>query len=88
MKPHGQEEARNEAEQICHRAAADLARDRRSRARSSSVIPNRQMGLGLGTDREGERVRGAAGWAEPVRSSPLGLTDRWAQAVSQPFYLI
>jgi hypothetical protein len=30
-------------------------------------------------------VRGTAGWAEPVRSSPLGVTDRWAQAVSPIF---
>jgi hypothetical protein len=46
---------------------------------------------------EGIRVRnrprggaseGAAGWAEPVRSSPSGWTDRWAQAVSQPFNLV
>jgi hypothetical protein len=61
MKPHGQEEACDKAEQIRHRAAADLAGARRSQARSSSAIPNRQRGLGLGTDREGERVRGAAG---------------------------
>jgi hypothetical protein len=27
-----------------------------------------------------------AGWAKPVRSSPLGVTDRWAQAVSPTFY--
>jgi hypothetical protein len=61
---------------------------RRSRARSSSAIPNRQRGLVLGTDREGEQERGSAGWAEPVWSSPLGLTDRWAQAVRPAFYLI
>jgi hypothetical protein len=37
-KPHGQEEERNEAKQICLRAAADLAGARRRRARGSSVI--------------------------------------------------
>jgi hypothetical protein len=58
MKPHDQEEARNEAEQNHHRAAADLAGAHRSRARSSSVIRNRQRGLGLGLDQEGRRVRG------------------------------
>jgi hypothetical protein len=26
-----------------------------------------------------------AGWAEPVQSNPLGVTDRWAQAVSPNF---
>jgi hypothetical protein len=53
MKPCGQKEARNEAEQNRHRAATDLAGARRSRARSSSAIPNRQRGLGLGLDRGG-----------------------------------
>jgi hypothetical protein len=38
MKPHGQEEARDEAEQRHHQAAADLAGARRSQARSSSAI--------------------------------------------------
>jgi hypothetical protein len=84
-KPHGQEEARDEAKQMHHRAAVELAGARRNRARNSSAIPSRQRGLGLGTDREGERVRGAAGWAEPVWSSPLRLTDRWAQAASPAF---
>jgi hypothetical protein len=36
-KPHSQEEARDEAEQRRHRAAADLAGARRSWARSSSA---------------------------------------------------
>jgi hypothetical protein len=36
-KPHGQEEARDAVKQRRHRAAADLAEARRSRARSSSV---------------------------------------------------
>jgi hypothetical protein len=38
MKPHGQEEERNEVKQMRQRAAADLAGARRSRARSSSAI--------------------------------------------------
>jgi hypothetical protein len=42
MKPRGQEEARDEAERIRHRAAADLAGARRSRARSSSATRDRQ----------------------------------------------
>jgi hypothetical protein len=42
------------------------------------------QGLGLEPTERGES-EGAAGWAEPIRSSPLGVTDRWAQAVSQPF---
>jgi hypothetical protein len=37
MKPRGQEEARDEAEQMRQRAAADLAEARQSRARSSLV---------------------------------------------------
>jgi hypothetical protein len=86
MKPCGQEEARSEAEQNRHRAAADLAGARRSRARSSSVIRNRQRGLGLGLDREGRRVRGRL--AGPSRSSPLGWTDRWAQTVSPAFLIV
>jgi hypothetical protein len=85
MKPHGQEEARDEVEQRHHRAAADLAGARRSRARSSSAIQNCQRGIRVRNRLRGERVRGMAGWDEPVRSSPSGWTDRWAQAVSQPF---
>jgi hypothetical protein len=84
-KPHGQEEACDKAEQIRHRAVADLAGAHWSRARSLSMIQNRQRGLGLETDREGEASEGAASWAKPVQSSPSGWTDRWAQAVSQPF---
>jgi hypothetical protein len=41
-KPYGQEEARDEAKQKRHRAVADLAGARRSRAKSSSVILDRQ----------------------------------------------
>jgi hypothetical protein len=41
-KPHGQEEACDEVERIRHRAAADLAGARRSRARSSSATRDRQ----------------------------------------------
>jgi hypothetical protein len=42
--------------------------------------------LGLGFDREGSEWGGTASWAEPVRSSPLRVTDvRWAQAVSPVF---
>jgi hypothetical protein len=83
-KPHGQEEACDEAEQIRHRAAADLAGARRSRARSSSATRDRQGGLGLEPTERGAS-EGAAGLAEPIRSNPSGWTDRWAQAVSQPF---
>jgi hypothetical protein len=52
-KPFGQKEARDEAEQIRHRAAADLAGARRSRARSSSAIWDRRRGIRVRTDREG-----------------------------------
>jgi hypothetical protein len=58
MNSHGQEEAHGEAEDMRHRAAAELAGAHRNQARNSSAIQNRQRGLGLGTDREGERVRG------------------------------
>jgi hypothetical protein len=84
MKPRSQEEARDEAEQIRHRAAADLARARRGQARSSSATRDRQGGLGLEPTKRGAS-EGAAGLAEPVRSNPSGWTDRWAQAASQPF---
>jgi hypothetical protein len=44
---------------------------RQNRARNSSAIRNRQRGLGLGTDQEGERVRGGrlgrAGSVKPIR---------------------
>jgi hypothetical protein len=53
MNPHGQEEVHGEAEHMRHRAAAELARARRNRARNSSAIRNRQRGLRLGADREG-----------------------------------
>jgi hypothetical protein len=81
MKPHGQEEERDEAEQRRHRAAADLAGVGRG-ARRRLGSPGE--GLGLEPTERGES-EGAAGWAEPVWSSPLEATDRWAQAVSQPF---
>jgi hypothetical protein len=57
-KPHGQEEARDEAEQRRHQAAADLAGARQSRARSSSVIRDRQRGIRVRVRPRGERVRG------------------------------
>jgi hypothetical protein len=41
-------------------------------------------GLGLEPIERGES-EGRLGWAEPVRSNPPGWTDRWAQAISQPF---
>jgi hypothetical protein len=44
-----------------------------------------RRGLGLGFDREGSEWGGMAGWTGPVRSSPLGVTDRWAQAISPNF---
>jgi hypothetical protein len=58
MKPHGQKEARDEAEQRRHRAAADLVGARRSRARSSSAIQDRQRGIRVRNRPRGERVRG------------------------------
>jgi hypothetical protein len=84
-KPHGQEEERNEAKQMCQGAAADFAGARRSRARSSSAIRNRQRGLGLGLDREGRRVRGRL--AGPSRSGQAhsgGLTGG-PRLSAQPF---
>jgi hypothetical protein len=50
MNPHGQEEAHSEAEQMRHRAAAELAGAHWNRARNVSVIRSRQRGLGLGAD--------------------------------------
>jgi hypothetical protein len=52
-KPHGQEDERDEAEQVRQRAAANLAGARQSRARSTSVTWIARKGLGLGFDREG-----------------------------------
>jgi hypothetical protein len=84
-KPCGQNEARNEAEQNRHRVVADLARARRSRARSSSAIPNCERGLGLGLDRGGRRMRE---WlAGPSRSGQTrsgGLTGG-PRLSAQPF---
>jgi hypothetical protein len=54
-KPHGQEEGRDEAEQVRQRAAANLAGVCRSRARSTSVTRIARGGLGLGFDREGRK---------------------------------
>jgi hypothetical protein len=72
MNPHGQEEAHGEAEQMLHRAAAELAEARRNQARNSSAIRNHQRGLGLGTDRVGERVRGdQLGRAGPVKPTQV-----------------
>jgi hypothetical protein len=58
MKPHGQEEERDEAKQMRLRAAADLAGARRSRARSSSAIRDRQRGIRVRVRPRGEQVRG------------------------------
>jgi hypothetical protein len=70
--PHGQKEERGEAEHMCHRAVMELAGARRSQARSSSAIQNRQSGLGLGTDREGERVRGRSAGLSRFGQAHLG----------------
>jgi hypothetical protein len=56
-KPHGQEEARDEAEQMRHRAAADLTGARRSRVRSSSATRSPE-GIRVKVRSRGERVRG------------------------------
>jgi hypothetical protein len=53
MKPRGQEEVRDEAEQIRYRAAADLTGARRSRVRSSSATRIARGGIRVRTDREG-----------------------------------
>jgi hypothetical protein len=74
---HGQKREREEAEQMPHMAVAETAGARRNRAARSSAIRNCHRGEGIRvstSDRVRERVRGAAGWAELVRSSPLGLT--------------
>jgi hypothetical protein len=51
-KPHGQEEVRDEVEQMRQRAAADLAGTRRSRARSSSATRIAREEIRVRTDRE------------------------------------
>jgi hypothetical protein len=43
--PHGQEEAHGKAEQLRHRAAAELTGAHRNRARGSSAIRDRQRGI-------------------------------------------
>jgi hypothetical protein len=58
MNPHGQMEALDEAERLPHRVAAELVRAHRNQTRESSMIRDRQRGLGLGRDRVRERVRG------------------------------
>jgi hypothetical protein len=60
MKPHGQEEACNEAEQNRQRAAANLAGARRSRARSSSATESPE-GIRVRVRPRGETSEGAAG---------------------------
>jgi hypothetical protein len=52
-KPHGQEDERDEAEQVRQRGAANLAGARRSQARSTSATWIARKGLGLGFDQEG-----------------------------------
>jgi hypothetical protein len=47
--PHGQGEAHSEAEQMRHRAAAELAGARRNRARNASAIQKRQRGIRVRT---------------------------------------
>jgi hypothetical protein len=85
MKPCGQDDACDEAEQNRHRAAADLAGARWSQARSSSAIRNRQRGLGLGLDREGRRVRGRlAGPSRSCQAHSGGLTGG-PRLSAQPF---
>jgi hypothetical protein len=76
-KPHGQDEARNEAEQNRHRSGEEFVGDSQSPERIRVRVRPR-----------GETSEGAAGWAEPIRSSPLGWTDRWAQAVSLAFLIV
>jgi hypothetical protein len=65
--PHGQEEAHGEAEQMRHRAAAELAGACRNRARGSSVIRNRQRGIRVRT-----RPSGGASEGRPAGPSRFG----------------
>jgi hypothetical protein len=65
MNPCDQEEAHDEAEQMRHRAAAELAGIGRGTHRRFGIA---RGGLGLGHDRAGERVRGGQlGRAGPVK---------------------
>jgi hypothetical protein len=72
MKPHSQEGARDAAKQRRHRAAADLAGARRSRARSTSATQIARGGIRVRVRPRGERVRGngrlgRAGSVKPTR---------------------
>jgi hypothetical protein len=67
MNSHGQMEALDEAEQLPHRATAELARARRNRTRESSAIRDRQRGLGLGHDRVRGRPAGPS-WSDQAHS--------------------
>jgi hypothetical protein len=81
-------EALGEAERMPHMATAELTGARRNRAKKSSAIQNRQRGLGLESDRVGKRVRGAAGWAGLVWSSPLGLTCPVGPGYQLPVFIL
>jgi hypothetical protein len=54
MKPHGQEEERDETKQMRQRATTDLTGARQSRARSSSAIRDRQRGIRVRVRPRGE----------------------------------
>jgi hypothetical protein len=70
--PRSQMEALDEAKLMPHMATVELAGiGQRSHRRFG--IAREERGLGLASDRVGER-EGAAGWAGLVQSSPLGLT--------------
>jgi hypothetical protein len=59
--PHGQEEAHGEAEQMRHRAAAELTGAHRSSPESGEGVVGEGVargGLGLGDDRAGEASEG------------------------------
>jgi hypothetical protein len=85
--PHGQMEALDEAEQLPHRAAAELAGARQNRTRESSVIQDRQRGLGLGRDQVRERVRGSQlGRAGPVKPTRVDLTS--GPRLSAPVFIL
>jgi hypothetical protein len=49
MNPRSQEEALGDAEQMRHRAAAELAGARQNRARNASAIWNHQRGIWVRT---------------------------------------
>jgi hypothetical protein len=58
MNPRGQMEAHGKAEQMRHRAAAELAGARRNRASNASVIRNRQRGIRVRTRPSGGESEG------------------------------